>query len=85
MKKFRSILIISAVAVLCAACETGIVDNAILSWDYQEPEHWIRTSASKLEFLFSGGEEQLSVQLSHSQLWTVDISDCPWVTLSPTL
>ena len=82
MKKFRSILIISA--VLCAACETGVVDNAILSWDYQEPEYWIRTSASKLEFTSSGGEEPLTVQLSHSQLWTVDTSDCPWVTLTPT-
>lgn len=84
MKKFRTRLIIYLASAFFAACETGIVDNAILSWDYQEPEYWIRTSEPELEFYYPGGEEQLSVQLSHSQPWTVDISECPWVTLSPT-
>ena len=59
MNKSRSLLLLSVLALLFAACEEGIIDNVILSQDYSEPEYSIAVSPSELSFPAEGGEEDL--------------------------
>ena len=81
MNKSRSLLLLSVLSVLFAACEEGIIDNAILSQDYSEPEYSITVSPSELSFPAEGGEEKVMLELSQSLSWTAT-TNAPWITLS---
>ena len=56
MKKFR-ILLITATAALLAACESGVIENAILTQNYNEPAYSVTPSQTQLDFRFAGGED----------------------------
>ena len=81
MNKSRSLLLLSVLAVLFAACEEGIFDNAVLSQDYSEPEYAIAVSPSELSFPAEGGEEKVLLALTQSLSWTA-ATNAPWITLS---
>ena len=81
MNKSRSLLLLSVLAVLFAACEEGIFDNAVLSQDYTEPEYSIAVSPSELSFPAEGGEEKVLLALTQSLSWTAT-TNAPWITLS---
>ena len=80
MNKSRSLLLLSVLAVLFAACEEGIIDNAILSQDYTEPEYAISVSPGELSFPAEGGEEDITLELTRSLSWTATTNDS-WITL----
>ncbi len=80
MNKSRSLLLLSVLAVLFAACEEGIIDNAILSQDYIEPEYSISVSPGELSFPAEGGEEDITLELTRSLSWTATTNDS-WITL----
>ena len=80
MNKSRSLLLLSVLAVLFAACEEGIIDNAILSQDYTEPEYSIALSPGELSFPAEGGEEDITLELTRSLSWTATTNDS-WITL----
>ena len=80
MNKSRSLFLLSILAVLFAACEEGIIDNAILSQDYSEPEYAISVSPGELSFSAEGGEEDITLELTRSLSWTATTNDS-WITL----
>ena len=76
-------LFIPIVALTLAACESGIIDNAVPTQNFSEPEYYIEVSKTTFEVASDGGELSLEVYVSHNLPWQATTTES-WVTLSQT-
>lgn len=76
-------LFIPIVALTLAACESGIIDNAVPTQNFSEPEYYIEVSKTTFEVASDGGELSLEVYVSNNLPWQAKTTDS-WVTLSQT-
>ncbi len=70
IKRKIYLIIQTAVAVLLfSACqESGIIDNAVLTQNYVEPEYSVEVSQTTFEVASDGGELSLEVYVSNLSL-----------------
>ncbi|MCR5139410.1 MAG: hypothetical protein K6B45_04520 [Bacteroidaceae bacterium] len=76
-------LFIPIVALTLAACEAGIIDNAVPTQNFSDPVYWIEVSQTNFKVASDGGELSLEVYVSDNLPWQATTTDS-WVTLSQT-
>ena len=83
MKHRIPYLFICIAAMVFAACESGIIDNAVPTQNFNEPEYYIEVSQTTFEVASDGGELSLEVYVSNNLPWQATTTGS-WITLSQT-
>lgn len=76
-------LFITIAALTLAACESGIIDNAVPTKNFSEPVYYVEVSQNTFVVASDGGELTLEVYASDYLSWQATTSES-WVTLSQT-